>query len=453
MTDAPISRRALLKVAGVGLLRAGGLATATTPLVAACADGRQQVEVFVVWSDRELSTFQSILDQFRKDQKLNVNVVPVGDQLDELIRARFDADNPPDVVITPRPGRLKPYTRRIASLDQILPASVTNDLLPGLRKVVTEEGEESKVYGLWVKVTHKSLVWYRQSTFAEERPPDTWGEFVSLVGRLAKEKRLTPLSVGAADDWVLTDWFENALVGVANTGEEVYNELTRGENGENPWGSEAVGEALTKLAKLWSIPDVFPFGPARALLTQFEESVVQVFASRRASMVFEGDFVEGLIKSLPKGIDPYKVFRFPPSEGARSPLVIGGDVAMLPLQANDRPSEGGKKLVKWLANPKVFTPWIEQGGFLSPYRSIPPGRYPSQLAIQRAQELQSAEKVYFDLSDQLSGRLASGQGRGMGLILQDFFAAVSTPGGDVKAAVKHAQEQLVEAARLTSSQR
>jgi hypothetical protein len=76
------------------------------------------------------------------------------------------------------------------------------------------------------------------------------------------------------------------------------------------------------------------------------------------------------------------------------------------------------------------------------------------VAAELAGALRRAEKVYFDLSDQLSGRLGGGGGaRGLARILQEFFAAVTTPGSDHRVTVMHAKDQLVDAARLTSSQR
>lgn len=402
----------------------------------------------MIWSGRELSTFNRVLDRFRVQHGLHVNVVSLGEQMDELIRARFDADNPPDVVITPGPGKMMPYASRgrVAPLNQVIRPSVASDLLPGLQDVVTENGN---VYGLWVKVTHKSLIWYRRSTFADRSPPKTWAELVDVTRQLIEKDRLTPFSIGAADGWLLTDWFENALVGAG--GGAVYDRLV---HGENEWNAPEVVEALTRLAELWSMPGVFPFGPASALLTQLDESVFQVFGSRNANMVFEGDFVEGFIVSLGDKAEPYAVFPFPPSKRLQPPPVIGGDVAMLPIRSNGTPSEAGRRLVEWLADPAVFAPWIEQGGFLSPYRSISPAQYPSAVAARLADQLQHAEKVYFDLSDRVSGRLGgSGQGRGMARILQEFFAAVSAPGSDPRVAVRQAQDQLVEAARLTSAQR
>ena len=54
-------------------------------------------------------------------------------------------------------------------------------------------------------------------------------------------------------------------------------------------------DALDRLAELWSIDGAFPGGGRRALLTQYEESVIQVVHSRRAVMVFEGDFTVDVV--------------------------------------------------------------------------------------------------------------------------------------------------------------
>ena len=66
------------------------------------------------------------------------------------------------------------------------------------------------MYGVWFKAENKSLLWYDVGAF--ERigipPPD------GLTGLLAAERTLAasgvaPLSVGATDQWTLTDWLEN----------------------------------------------------------------------------------------------------------------------------------------------------------------------------------------------------------------------------------------------------
>ncbi|HET8680538.1 MAG TPA: extracellular solute-binding protein [Micromonosporaceae bacterium] len=418
-------RQVLAAAAGPLLLRAAGGVTVTSAL-AACGRRASGIEVFVMWSGGELAAFRETMQQFHDETGFHVRVVPVGEQVNELLQARIDTDNPPDLAIVPLPGLIRDYAERGHVQD--LGPELGKDTPEGLRDLVTME--DGRVVGLWVKAAHKSLFWHR----GDLSPPKTWAKLVDLVTQRASEGR-TPLAIGAADGWVVSDWFENMLIGVG--GGDTYDLLAEGTG---DWGSKHVTMALEELAKLWSVRGAFPGGAERALLTQYEESVVQVFATpRRADLVFEGDFVSSVVGRFAEG--SVDTFRFPPVTGDTPPLVVGGDVA-----ARFTESEGAKELVNWLALPDSMVPWITRGGFLSPNRMVPNAWYSDLLTRHLADELQLAKEVRFDLSDQLTGRLGGGQGRGMWRILQDFFGAVAT-GQDRDAAVRRAKNQLVAASR------
>lgn len=429
------SRRAVLAAAaGPILLRAVGGVTVGSAL-AACGRSTPGVEVFVMWSGGELAAFRETMAVFSREYDLPVRVVPVGEQVNELLQARLDTDNPPDLAIVPLLGLIRDY----AKLGHVypLPRGLGDTTQPkGLRLAATMD--DGRIVGLWVKAAHKSLFWHRGT--GEFGTPTTWDDLVRLVRDRAGAGH-TPLAIGAADGWVVTDWFENVLLGVG--GGATYDKLAQGEHA---WGARYVTDALTRLAELWSVADASPGGAERALLTQYEESVVQVFATHRADLVFEADFVSSVIDSFAGASTPRLTFPFPPVVNpAGPPLVVGGDVAAL---LTDRPE--ARQLIEWLDRPDSMDPWIDRGGgFLSPNLKVEPRRYRTALATQLAGELQQKQnELRFDLSDQVTGRLGGGQGRGMGRILQDFFGAVAT-GRSPDAAVRRAQDQLIEASQGT----
>jgi ABC-type glycerol-3-phosphate transport system substrate-binding protein len=427
-----MTRRSLLKTTGPALLSAGAMGT-MAGTVAGCGGDPGAVEVFVIWNGQELTRFRTVMQKFSQETGHRVRVVTVGEHVQELLRARLEANNPPDVAIVSLPSLIRQYARQ-GLVEPIEPA-LANDIPAGLRETVTVSGA---LFGSWVKVAHKSLFWYRPSALAGADTPGTWADLMRLVETSAKAGR-PPLSIGAGDGWVVTDWFENVL---ASTDEgETYKALARGEN---HWRAGAVREALTGLADMWSIPGAFPGGAARALLTQYEESVIDVFANRRAGMVFEGDFVASLVERLRQAgrlREPARLFPFPPLNGP-PPLVVGGDVAALLTR-----SRGGKKLIEWLAQPSSLSDWIRLGGFLSPNRTVPADWYPTEQTQHLAEQLHNATSVHFDLSDQLGGRFAGGESRGMFQILPEFLAAVSARGADRAAAVERTQAQLDDMAR------
>ncbi|MGS2616705.1 extracellular solute-binding protein [Micromonospora sp. LZ34] len=421
-----LRRRTLLRATA-----AAGTATAVT----SCSRDERSVQVAVVWSGAELVRFREVVAGYGDP----VRVVSAGNDIDAFLRARHLAGTSPDVAILPRSGLVVEYARR-GWLRELTPAA-SYAVPPGMADLLVTDGRR---YGVWVKAAHKSLFWYFRSMLSE--PPATWDQLVATTRRLGARARAgtapAPLAIGAADGWVLTDWFENVLADIAAP--DLYEALARGEA---DWRSRSVRVALDRLAELWSIDGAFPGGARRALLTQYEESVIQVMHHRRATMVFEGDFVGDVSARFQRGAEQPVTFRFPGSRVADRPLILGGDAAVAFAG-----SARGADLVGWLSEGSAFQPWLQAGGYLSPNVTVPLANYRDPVRRALAAELQGAESVRFDLSDRLPGPFTGSDGVGIWRIMQDFFADVT---GGVRAAeaVRRATNQLAAAARAAGGGR
>ncbi|RLP91235.1 extracellular solute-binding protein [Micromonospora sp. BL4] len=414
-----VTRRTLLRAAAAG-------ATAAT---AGCAGGTRSVQVAVVWSSDELDRFREVVAGYPG----TVHVVSAGNDIDAFLRARHLAGTSPDVAILPRPGLVTEYAER----GWLSPVRPSNEYAvpPGLSDLLMTRGRR---YGVWVKAAHKSLIWHLPSVLPET--PGTWDELVTLtrtLGALARRgSGPAPLAIGAADGWVLTDWFENVL---ADLTPDAYDALA---GSDADWQGRPVRDALDRLAELWSIDGAFPGGGRRALLTQYEESVIQVVRSRRAVMVFEADFTAEVIGTFRRGPEEPETFPFPSARpGARGPLIVGGDAAVAFADAR-----GGVELVEWLTRAESFQPWLRVGGYLSPNTTIPLGDYVDPVRRRLAEEMRAPGTLRFDLSDQLPGPFTGSDGLGIWRIMQDFFADV-TDGVPAAEAVRRATGQLAAAAR------
>jgi ABC-type glycerol-3-phosphate transport system substrate-binding protein len=292
------------------------------------------------------------------------------------------------------------------------------------------------LYGRWVKAALKSLFWYRPSMLRPADRPETWADLESLV-KTQRSRGTTPLAIGAADGWVLTDWFENVLAAV---GGDSYESLaTPGAS----WNIPPVRQSLSLLAELWSVPGIFAGGPRRALLTTFDGSVAEVFGARRAAMLYEGDFVAQIIDDLVPRTEKPGIFRFP-RIGSVQPQIVGGDMVVLL-----RNSTAGRDLMRYLASPESMTAWVRRG-FLVPDTRIRSWQYHSAQSRQLAEELADPHtERHFDLSDRLTGGLSGDDGKGTWRILQDFFRSVTAGANtrDRSDAVNHAVAALDQAAR------
>ncbi|MGK5740503.1 extracellular solute-binding protein [Micromonospora sp. URMC 103] len=412
-----LRRRTLLRAV------AAGAAAAT----AGCAGDGRAVQVAVVWSGAELARFREVVAGYDGP----VQVISAGNDIDAFLRARHLAGTSPDVAILPRPGLVTEYAKRKWLV--ALPDPPSDTVAGGIGDLLVLD--DGRRYGVWVKAAHKSLFWHLPSALPEQ--PSTWDELVALTRRLGARARRgdgpAPLAIGAADGWVLTDWFENVLADVTPEG---YDALA-GSHAD--WQGRPVRDALDRLAEIWSVEGAFPGGARRALLTQFEESVIQVVRSRRAVMVFEGDFTDDVVHRFQRGPEAPVTFRFPGNRPAGGPLIVGGDAAVA-----FAPS--GVDLVGWLTDAAAFGPWLRAGGYLSPSVTVPLDDYTDPVRRRLAGEMRTAGTLRFDLSDRLPGPFTGTDGVGIWRIMQDFFADVT---GGVRAAeaIRRATGQLAAAAR------
>lgn len=161
-------------------------------------------------------------------------------------------------------------------------------------------------------------------------------------------------------------------------------------------------------------------------------AIEKVFANPtqpEAAMVFEGDFVANLVAETPSrlGVDA-RFFPFPSIERSEPAVVpalspgrpgeTGGDVAVLM-----KPTNAGKRLLRFLATPEAAEPWVRRGGFISPNKKVDLEDYPDPDSRRAARDLVSATELRFDLSDLLPPEFGSNPDDGIWKILQDFLAA------------------------------
>jgi alpha-glucoside transport system substrate-binding protein len=416
-----VSRRTALKTLGLpALLTATGCVGQS--------DGA--VRVAVVWSGDELAAFRAVLAEFSRQKRWKVQVLTVGDDIGAALASQVGRRTRPDVVLLPRSGLAYDYRDRLAPVAGLLPLDA---FPPPWRRLVEPSGDGSDL-GVWFKAAHKSLVWYRRDVFAKVgvEPPTDLAGWRQLNARLVQDG-VPPLSIGAADGWVLTDWFENQ--GLARRDPLL-------------WEAEPVRQALTDLALLWTpVEQMLPGGAGRALLMQFQDSIVDVFARGRAAMVAAADFASPVIARFagdrPSDVDR---FRFPGVAGGPRPLVVGGDLAVLLAP----PKPGGVALMRWLAGPDAARIWAGKGGYISLRDDVGPSAYGPWYSSHYTDDLladvrgDDSQPPVFDLSDQLTGRLGGGDGLGSWRILQDFLAALGR--GTVDAAVSQAVEAFSRAA-------
>lgn len=387
------------------------------PALAGCTGSRGSVRVAVSWSGWELARFRDVLAAFTADTGIGAEAVALGEDIVAVLGAK--ASGAPDVVMMPRPGLIRENEALLEAVDPLLAK------FPAAWLYLAEDKGGDRLLGVPFKAANKSVLWYRKDLL--RRQPATLPGLFYACNRLIKAGQ-PPLALGAADGWPLSDLFENILLAV---GPGAYRALSERKGN---WRHRSVHTALTTLGDLLSKDGVLAGGPQRALITQFEDSLLQVFEHGEAAMVIAPDFAYPVVERYAGLGDNVGFMPFP---GLGPTVVAGGDIAVLPKPG----SQGGRELIKWLATPEAARPWASRGGFLAPFTpdEAAPTIYPDERLGILAGKLQ--EGFVFDLSDELGS-----VGAVLLRALQDFLNTVGGRADRVEGAAAAVMDQLSEAA-------
>ncbi|MFI1353455.1 ABC transporter substrate-binding protein [Streptomyces sp. NPDC020898] len=375
----------------------------------------QTLEVAAVWTGPEQENFTQVLKEFEKRTGAKVNFVPTGNNTSTFLGTKIQGGQPPDVAFLPQVGVLHQFAEKswIKPLGADAQAQLDKNFSAGWKDLGAFEGKQ---YGIYVKAANKSLVWYNTAAFEAAGitdTPTTWKDFVATAQTLS-DAGSPAVSVGGADGWTLTDWFENIYLSQA--GPEKYDQLAEHKI---KWTDPSVKDALTTLAELWGKDELLAGGRKGALGTEFPKSVTQTFSGDTpAGMVFEGDFVAANINADTKakiGTDA-KVFPFP-AVGDQAPVVSGGDVAVAL-----KDGAGAQALLTFLGSTDAAEIWAAQGGFLSPSKEMDQTSYKDDVTRDIAKALiEAGDDFRFDMSDQAPAAFGGTQGTGEWKYLQDFL--------------------------------
>ncbi|GGV32543.1 ABC transporter substrate-binding protein [Streptomyces spectabilis] len=375
----------------------------------------QKLSVSAVWGGAERKVFLRVLDEFEKRTGADVSFVPAQEPIISFLASKVAGGEPPDVAMLPQVGAVKQAVEKkwAKPLGAAAQKELDENYAQGWKDLGSVDGKQ---YGVYFKAANKSLVWYNTKVFenAGVEEPKTWDDFMKTAQTIY-DSGVAPVSVGGAEAWTLTDWFENVYLSQA--GPEKYDELAQHEI---KWTDPSVKEALTTLGGLFGKKGFVAGGADGALQTEFPASVKQTFVGGdqpKAGMVFEGDMVSlSISETKAKVGTDAKVFPFP-AVGDASPAVVGGDAAVAL-----KDGEGAQALLTFLASPDAAKIWAEAGGFVSPNKNLDLAAYPNDVQRGIAKALIAAgDDIRFDMSDQAPPAFGGTPGKGEWKALQDFL--------------------------------
>jgi len=402
-----VSLLALVALAAAGCTAAGA------------ADAPQVVRVLGTFGGQEAVAFEQVLAGFQAETGIVVEYEGVGDVAEELEARRTAAeandvpggtpaageDPLPDVVVVPGTDLATLVDgAHVRALDGVIDTTALEDsLVPALRDEGTVAGAR---WGVPLRATVDSLVWYRPDVFARRgyQVPSDYAELVALLDRIEADGE-APWCVGVESaqetGWVLTDWFEDLLLRTAGPG--AYDAwIAR----DLPFDSPEVTRAAELFDQLVLQPGRVPGGRLGLLTTPYQAAAIGAFETPPSCVLHRQGTLAGPLYAGLREEDPIEpgtdvdVFAFPPVDDRWGlPLVGATDVAA--LVSGDAAAQ---RLIAHLATPAAGERWLAgetDAPLLSPHAGFDPARYPDDALRAQAEILGEATTFRPDASESM----------------------------------------------------
>jgi len=360
--------------------------------------------------------FQQVIDGFNKQYpNVHIHYKPVGNNLPTVLATAVAGGHPPDMADIAQPGTIQQFVTQ-GKLKPITYASsvISANFAPAWQNLGMFNG---KLYALPFKAANKSLVWYNVPAFktAGVQAPKTFQQLLTNA-KTIKASGTPAYSIGGAEGWTLTDMFENIYLRTFGTAK--YQQLSQHKI---KWTDPSVKTALTTMGKILGDTSNVAGGTSGALQYSFNQSVTNAFASPpKAAMVFEADFVGGVIASSTKAKPStgFNTFVWPQ-------ITSGADASAVEVAADMmvafRDSPAIEAFMKYLATPQAAAIWAKAGGFGTGNHNMSASVYPDPITKATEAPLLTAKAVVFDMSDTQPPAFGSTAGQGEWGLFQKFL--------------------------------
>ena len=377
-----------------------------------------------IWTGAEAASFGKVIAAFnQKYPNIKIKYKPVGNNVPTVVGTAVAGGHPPDMADIAQPGLVKQLaTQGHLKAITYAKSDIAANFAPVWQQLGTVNGT---LYALVFKAANKSLIWYNVPAFKQAgvSAPKTWTDLLSAAKTL-KQSGTPAYSIGGADGWTLTDLFENLYL--RSYGQAKYEQLSAHKI---KWTDPSVVDTLKEMAQVIGDSGNLAGGAAGAIQSNFNDSVTNGFSTPpKGAIVFEGDFVAGVITSSTKAKanTGFNAAPFPAVKaGANANAVeIGGD-----LFVTFRDTPAVEAFVKFLATPEAAEAWAKTGGFGTGNKNVPASVYPDPITKATEAPIGAATAVVFDMSDEQPSSFGATTGQGEWGIFQDFLKNPSDVNG------------------------
>jgi alpha-glucoside transport system substrate-binding protein len=421
----------LARPAIIALLVAGGLAGCTQS-----AANEATVTVLDPWTGAEQKGFLAMVRAFEKenDNRIHVTYIPSRDALADVANY-LQNDDPPDLAVLSARGAMLQYAGegKLQPINAALNLQTMNSQYsPSWRQLMQATGPSGDAYyGVIVKATLKSVIWYDPSQF----PPRyrnlltsddlTWNQLSSVTADLSATG-VTPWCIGMADSsnsgWPGTDWIEDIVLHhslLDHSGLYWYNLWVKGKLA---WNSEPIKQAFEtfgQVAASAATPRLVLGGTAHELSTSYGSVGQGLFTSKPGCYLdHEGSFITGTnfygqdgLGSATSGHPPqsgtdFDFVSFPPLTSAdRNNIEVGADLLVM-----FNPTPAARAFIRYVTTPQAQEAWIgvPQSGGISVNEAVPLASYtPDPVSRHIAETLKQPANVVFDASDSMPATMST----------------------------------------------
>lgn len=307
--------------------------------------GKVTLKLWHIWasdSESNRKPFLKVLDAF---QKANPNIKLEIDETeskayDTKIKTAAAGNELPDVFYSQAGGYLKSFVDagKVLPLDQYLKDGTSDKLLPGVLTNLTFNG---KVYGL--PYTQATAVFFVNKEMFEQngiKIPENFSQLLAAV-KAFRNKGITPMTVGAKDEWPTTQYFD--IMAIRDAGAKVCQDaLNKKSTYEDPGIIDAA-------AKFQELVKAKAFNDGALGLTRDESEMP--FFEGKIPMYVNGSWTAGNIqKDGSKVKDKILALKFPIIEGGKGDIndFTGGAAEGFYVSSKTKHKAEAVKLLKYI---------------------------------------------------------------------------------------------------------
>jgi raffinose/stachyose/melibiose transport system substrate-binding protein len=341
-------RRKLLTLAalaaGSALMLSGCAPTASPNTVASTEEAGEDVTLKVwSWRTEDIEKYNKIFDVY---EKANPGVTVEFEafqntEYNQILTTGLAGSDGPDIPMVRAygqlqpnivAGQLEPIDGKVKGLDKIAPSVLAGAV----------GKDDGKTYAVPL-ATQTLQMFYNKDLFKEHglSAPKTWKEFTELNETLL-EKGVTPMALGAKDDWILPIFSD--IIGAGRYGGSAFEEkvLDGSTNFEDP----------DYVASLQLVADMKKYLTPDVVGVSYTDSQIQ-FTSGQAAQFPGGSFeISTFATQAPDlNIGSYQV-PLPPKAVAKAPVTPAYADGNFAINSKSKNKEAAFKLLNWFATPE-----------------------------------------------------------------------------------------------------